>query len=106
MQLQPLEIGSSTTLRRGDPLYILSFAFGAIDATQSRGRFVRQDDDRLLIFGFSTPAEASGAPVVDGSGQVVGMHYSWKADKSDALSVETITQAIRREVPEIMDAMP
>jgi hypothetical protein len=106
-QLQPLDIGSTSTLRVGDPLYILSFMLGALDATQSRGRFMQQVDGELIVSGFQTAGGSSGAPVVDGSGRLVGMHYKRRDDTlTYAVSVETIARAIRREVPNITDPVP
>ncbi len=76
LDLAPIEVGSSSRLKVGDFVYLLSFPEGQQSATQSRGRVAdRLADGDLSITGFVTLDGSAGAPVVDGTGTLVGMQF-------------------------------
>ncbi len=100
LNLRPLPLGTTSTLIPGDPLFILSFREGRPVPTQSRGRFLTIEERDLAVSGFETSGGSSGAPIVDGSGRLMGMHYR-RVDSGQtyAVRIETIIQELRQFLP-------
>ena len=99
LDLVPIEVGSSSRLQTGDFVYLLSFLEGAETANRSRGRVAeRLADGDLSVAGFVVSDGSAGAPVVDGTGALVGMQCrSESAAVSQMRPVEAVVGMLDAE---------
>lgn len=99
--LPPLIVGSASDLHLGDPVQTLFYGKGGKRALVS-GSAGGLLGDRLHVTGMSTERGAAGAPLVDGSGRVVGMHVAFDplTNVATALTAERLLRTWD-ETPEL-----
>lgn len=94
-QIPALPLGATADLIRGDALQTLFYTPEFPEGALALCRYDGVEDGLLRIVGLTSGPGSSGAPLVDRSGRVVGMHVKRVAsDVTMALSAEAIAEAL------------
>ncbi len=102
----PLPLGDSDIVRRGEPISVVGFPAGTYKVMTGTVRNTRSSDKRILTTA-DTAGGSSGGPLLNGKGQVIGIHAgrdeaipsnALKALLSQSTQVEPIEQWHKRQL--------